>query len=303
MRYIIIGYGNIGQKRKAVLGNKSVAIVDPIYPDADFENIKDVPVNTYDTAVVATHNSIKMQILEYLLINRKNVLVEKPLIFTDYVVAEKLDQISRKNKVIWYTSYNHRFEPLIEKLKENLDAGLIGEMHFANFTYGNGTVKNIAGTWRDEGLGVFEDLGCHLIDLAGYLFNKEINYKTISAHNYEAKNIDHCSFLSADGQITFTCSYIIWKNTFTIDVFGSKGSLHLNGLNKWGGASLIHRERIFPSGVPKEKMETTSGADETWEKDFEYFQKMIAQKKSSYKNDLNISMVLNSLITNKKRSL
>jgi len=297
MRYIIIGYGNIGQKRKLVLGERVVAVVDPVYPDADYENYKNVPLTAYDAAVVATPNSIKMEILEYLLLNRKNVLVEKPLLFPDPVAAEKLDQISRKNKVIWYTSYNHRFEPLIGKIKEYLESDSIGEMYFVNFTYGNGTVRNIVGTWRDEGLGILEDLGCHLIDLVGFLFQKGINYEIISVHCHEANKIDHCSFSSTDSQMTFTCSYLMWKNTFTIDVFGSRGSLHINGLNKWGGASLIHRERIFPSGIPKENMETTSGSDETWEKDFLHFENMISEQNNSFMNDMKITNSIDSIIS------
>jgi len=297
MRYIIIGCGNIGQKRKAVLGEKSVAVVDPVYPDADYENFVNVPLTTYDAAVVATPNSKKMEILEYLLINKKNVLIEKPLLFPDIVAAEKLDQISRKNKVIWYTSYNHRFEPLIGRIKEYLESDFIGEMYFVNFTYGNGTVRNIAGTWRDEGFGVLEDLGCHLIDLAGYLFHKEINYRITSAHNYEAKKIDHCSFSSTDRQMTFTCSYLMWKNTFTIDIVGSKGSIHLDGLNKWGRASLIRRERILPSGVPIEKTDTTSEPDETWIKDFLHFENMVSEQNNSFMNDMKITNSIDSIFS------
>ena len=133
MRYIIIGYGNIGQKRKAVLGEKSVAVVDPVHPDANYDNLDNVPLIDYDAAVVATPNSVKMEVMEYLLENKKHVLVEKPLLFSDYDNAKRLDQISKKNKVIWYTSYNHRFEPLIMKLNEYLESGLIGEIYFANF--------------------------------------------------------------------------------------------------------------------------------------------------------------------------
>lgn len=295
MRYIIIGYGNIGQKRREFLGEKCVAVVDPVHPDANYENFKDVPLIDYDVAVVATPNSVKMEAMEYLLINRKHVLVEKPLLFTDYDTAKKLDQISKINKVIWYTSYNHRFEPLVKKLKEYLETDLIGEIYFANFTYGNGAVRNIADTWRDEGLGVLEDLGCHLIDLAGFLFKKDINYRIISAHNYEANKIDHCSFSSTDDQMTFLCSYLMWKNTFTIDIFRSNGSIHLNGLNKWGGATLIHRERIFPSGVPKEQSETSSGNDETWKKDFIHFEHMVSLQQNSFVNDMNISKSINNI--------
>jgi scyllo-inositol 2-dehydrogenase (NADP+) len=295
MRYAIIGYGNIGKKRKAVLGGKCTVLIDPINPEAQYKFINEVPVNSYDAAIVSTPNSVKIEILEYLLLNGKNALIEKPLLFSDYNIANNINHISIKNGVIWYTSYNHRFEPLIGKLKEYLESDTIGEVYFASFAYGNGTVQNIANTWRDVGMGVIDDLGCHLIDLVSFLFNKKFEYQIISSNNHEARVNDHCSFISTDHKITFTCSYLMWKNTFTIDVYGSEGSVHIDGLNKWGGASFIHRERIFPSGIPIEHKVSTSGTDDTWRDDCHQFERMISKQQNSFENDLMISNALNEI--------
>ena len=146
-------------------------------------------------------------------------------------------------------------------------------------------------------MGVLEDLGCHLIDLSNFLFQKEINYRNIYAHNYEANKKDYCSFSSTDGRMTFTCSYLMWKNTFTIDIFGGTGSIHLNGLNKWGGATLVHRERIFPSGAPKEQLKTSSGIDKTWKKDFIHFKHMISSQQNSFESDIKISNSIDSIFS------
>jgi scyllo-inositol 2-dehydrogenase (NADP+) len=301
MRYIIIGYGNIGKKRHRVLNGKCVAIVDPFLEEAEYSDCKDVPLQLYDAAVVSVPNAVKMDILEYLIEHGKHALVEKPLLFKDETTADRLDSSARACGVIWYTSYNHRFEPLIIKLKELLDDGAIGQPYFANFIYGNGTVANIIGTWRDAGYGVLEDLGCHLLDLAAYLFPEhQREYRIIGAGNFEANTPDYCAFSTVDGRFHFLCSTLVWKNTFNIEAFGSKGSLHLNGLNKWGGSRLIHRERVFPSGIPKENVITSSGEDKTWEEDIAYFEKVIANGKSSYENDLYIAKSINALISNIK---
>lgn len=286
MRYLLIGYGNIGKKRKDFLGDKCIAIADPYKDEADYRNYKDVPLSIFNAAIVSTPNSVKLDILEYLLTNKKHVLIEKPLFFNDCETAKRFEQLAKNNSVIWYTSYNHRFEPLIVKLKEYLNDNLIGELYFSNFIYGNGTVQNSIGTWRDKGYGVLEDLGCHLIDMAFYLFpDYQKKFKLITAKNFEAKALDFCTFSTADDKMNFLCSYLMWKNTFRIDVFGSKGSLHLNGLNKWGGSRLIYRERIFPSGIPNEKIDTTDGSDHTWKEDIKHFEKNISKGKTSYKND------------------
>lgn len=300
MRYIIIGYGNIGKKRHAVLKEKCVAIVDPFQEQADYSDYRGVPPDSYDAAILAVPNNIKIEILEYLLSHEKHVLIEKPLLFKDRQTAQNL--FSKTSRAIWYTSYNHRFEPMVIKLKEFLDRGAIGELYFANFIYGNGTVRNIIGTWRDIDNGVLDDLGCHLMDMAALLFLEHgREYRITGAANFEAKSLDYTSFSSRNGDLHFLCSSLIWKNTFRIEVFGSKGSLHLDGLNKWGGSKLIYRERIFPSGIPIETIFTSSGDDVSWKRDIEHFEEMVSTGKSSYENDLYISESINTLMSDLKK--
>lgn len=301
MRYIIIGYGNIGKKRHKVLKGKCVAIVDPFLKDAQYYDCRDVPCDLYDAAVVAVPNAAKIGILDYLLEHGKHALVEKPLLFDDRGTADRLESKATLNRAIWYTSYNHRFESLVMKMKELLENGAVGQPYFADFIYGNGTVQNIIGTWRDAGHGVLEDLGCHLLDLAAYLFPEhQREYRITGADNFESKTLDYCAFSTGDGRFRFLCSFLVWKNTFRIDVFGSKGSLHLSGLNKWGQSQLIRRERVFPSGVPVETSITSSGDDKTWDEDIAFFEKMIPIGKSSYENDLFISKSINTLISDLK---
>jgi scyllo-inositol 2-dehydrogenase (NADP+) len=303
MRYIIIGYGNIGKKRHKVLDGKCVAIVDPFLEDAEYGDCKEVPLDIYDAAVVAVPNAAKTDILEYLLTHKKHALIEKPLLFSDEQVARRLYSIASSNGVIWYTSYNHRFEPLVMRLKEFLEKRAIGKPYFANFIYGNGTVQNIMGTWRDAGYGVLEDLGCHLLDLAAYLFPEhQRGYRVTGGGNFEAKTLDYCAFSTLDGYFRFLCSTLMWKNTFRIEVFGSKGSLHLDGLHKWNGSRLIHRERVLPSGIPIEKSLVSSGEDSSWDKDIAHFEEMVSLGESSYENDMYISESINTLISNFRKN-
>lgn len=301
MKYIIIGYGNIGKKRHKVLNGKCVAIVDPFQKKVDYSDYKEVPLDIFDAAVLAVPNDIKIDILEYLLMHKKHVLIEKPLLFKGRETAHRLNLLAKANDVIWYTSYNHRFEPMVLKLKEFLEKDAIGKLYFAEFIYGNGTVRNIIGTWRDAGYGVLEDLGCHLLDLAAYLLPEHTHEYVINgAHNFEANAMDYCSFSTIDRRLQFLCSTLMWKNTFTIDIFGSKGSIHLNGLHKWGDSRLIYRERAFPSGIPKETVITSSGEDKSWDGDIEHFENMVSQRKSSHENDLYISQSINSLASTLK---
>ena len=163
--------------------------------------------------------------------------------------------------------------------------------------YGNGTVNNIKNTWRDEGKGVLDDLGCHLIDLDIFLLNnnyKNSKYEIVTANNFESKKIDYGFFTRNNGRNQFICTTLMWKNTFKIDIIGSKGSLHLNGLNKWGKNTMTLRKRVYPSGVPEEEIYTFEGADESWFYDIEFFEKQIKNKITSCESDLFISKCINS---------
>ena len=59
-------------------------------------------------------------------------------------------------------------------------------------------------------------------------------------------------------------SYTSWKNSFYLDIVGSKGSLHINSLCKWSKSKLIIRKRKLPSGKPKEKIINYKKGDPTW---------------------------------------
>jgi predicted dehydrogenase len=77
-----------------------------------------------------------------------------------------------------------------------------------------------------------------------------------------------------------------WKNSFACDIVGSKGSLHLKGLRKWGPSVLTHRNRKLPSGVPDEIEYVEAEGDSTWELEYKYFLSQInSQQKTDLKKD------------------
>jgi predicted dehydrogenase len=197
---------------------------------------------------------------------------------------------------VWYTSYNHRFETSIISARNHLRSECIGELYHARLVYGNGTVGNVVGTWRDQGLGVLEDLGSHLLDLAADLFGHGNQpFQAWSIEHHEASCFDHCILASADRRIVLEASYLAWKNTFSIDAFGSRGSLHVRGLQKWGPSKVILRERVLPSGVPNETCEAApSNVDPTWQRDLDHFEKLcsLPSARTSVENDVWISQTL-----------
>ncbi len=156
-KILIIGSGIQGRKRQKFLKEDFVGMVDPFVPDSTYKSIYEVPLDSFDAALVCIPDQEKFLIVSYLLSNKKHVLVEKPLIFTKDQV-ESIKILSKQ--AVCYTAYNHRFEPHFIRMRDYIQSGVLGEIYSCRMFYGNGTARDVRNSnWRDEGLGVIHDLG------------------------------------------------------------------------------------------------------------------------------------------------
>jgi scyllo-inositol 2-dehydrogenase (NADP+) len=295
MRYLVVGLGNIGQRRQALLGERCVATADRFNDAAAYRAVRDVPTDAYDVAVLSIPDDDKVDLIGYLLERGKHVLVEKPLPLPDAATAQRLEGLARSRSLALYTAYNHRFEPLLVAFKEQLAAGAIGAVYHGRLFYGNGTVKHVAGTWRDQGLGAIQDLGCHLLDLLAFAGQVGGEVLLTAAHSIETKAPDHAVMRSADGRFTLEVMYHSWRNSFAFELYGEKGSIHCLGLRKWGGSELIVRTRVFPSGRPHETRQTDEGPDLTWDREIEHFERLCAAGTTDLSTDWWIARTLRGL--------
>ena len=90
-----------------------------------------------------------------------------------------------------------------------------------------------------------------------------------------------------------------WMNTFTCDIYASKGSVHLNSLCKWSKNSFIFRKRKLPSGKPKEAIFFFKKGDPTWNLEYKFFKKLIKNKikKTTLEKDYKINNLFKQLKT------
>ncbi len=297
MNYLVVGYGNIGRRRAALLAGRCVATVDPVASDASVRSVDDVAAGRYDAVVLATPNDVKPQYLRRFLAAGKSVLVEKPLLVEDRAEIQALTAGARDG-AIWYTSYNCRFEPLLVRLKQRLDEGAVGTVDRIRMVYGNGTVRHWVGTWREAGPGgVIEDLGCHLLDLCAWLRGTAgAGYVLWDARRVESATWDYALFGSSDRRVVMEVGTVFWKNTFAVEVHGEAGSLHLVGLGKWGPVTLTHHARAWPSGVPRTTQESVPAGDGTWAADLAEFERRVAHGVSSAENDAHVAEALAALL-------
>lgn len=287
MRIVVVGLGVQGHKRFLQAKSSAVATVDPINPKADYKFLQDVSVQMYDAVILSTPDECKYELIKFALENKKHVMVEKPLALNPINKFGELERIANSNKCFLYTAYNHRFETHFQNIDSILREKVLGSIYSCKLFYGNGTAKLVKeSNWRDKGSGVMLDLGSHLFDVIDYWFNASTISSVLSnISRFENKSPDSASILFKMSGIQFNLemSLCSWKNTFTCDIVGSNGSLHLNGLRKWGQSVLIHRTRKLLSGVPDEIEYVENEGDPTWEAEYNYF---LNQINSLQKTDL-----------------
>jgi predicted dehydrogenase len=294
-----------GRKRREVAGAEAVATVDPVNPQAQFRRIEDVPLGSYDAALVCTPDEAKIGLLTYLLLNRKHLLVEKPLFAEDSAALVALKTLAEKNRVTCYTAYNHRFEPHFVRMKALLDSGRLGKVYCIRMFYGNGTARLVReSAWRDQGAGVLPDLGSHLLDTALFWLGKPVEgFRIHSASRFENRAFDHVAFgaggtSAAPGDapvLQFEVTLLSWRNHHYTEVFAEKGSAHISSLCKWGPSTFTVRDRKLPSGRPDEDSVTLVQADPTWALEYTHFKQLCETGANNIGNDIWINDTLRGL--------
>jgi predicted dehydrogenase len=296
LKTLIVGFGVQGRKRSKLLKKKMFITVDK-KDNADFSDIKKVPVNDYNNVFICTPDNQKEEIIKYCLKKNKNILVEKPLNL-NLKKIEAIEKKAKKNKIKFYTAYNHRFEPHILEIKKILNEKKIGKVYYVKIFYGNGTAKLVNKSWRDKKYGIISDLGSHLLDLSYFLFGEKIGSFVISQKkSLENNNFDFISLINKKSQIPIQLemTYCMWKNSFSLDILGSKGSINMRNLCKWGPSELSVGQRVFPSGIPIMNKKILKINDPTWRLEHNFFFNKKYNPKYFFKRDKWISKQVKNL--------
>ncbi len=283
MRVLIVGYGVQGKKRRRIAGSEAVGIVDPVAPEAEFRDIRDVPLDRYEGALVCTSDEPKVAVLGYLLTHGKHVLVEKPLLANSESDLLALEVDARRTGAVCYTAYNHRFEPHYVRMRDLVASGQLGSIYRCRMFYGNGTARLVRDSaWRDSGAGVLPDLGSHLLDTVRFWFGDVgDDFRVTSVSRFENRAPDHVVVASetACPKLELEMTLLSWRNHFTCDVLAERGSAHIESLCKWGPSTFTHRTRVLPSGRPLEDPVTLTQDDPTWALEYDYFKRLCEERK------------------------
>lgn len=294
MNCIVVGLGVQGKKRIEILGENIVSTVDK-YNTAQYKSIADVPTNIYTTVFNCVPDDDKLSIIEYCILNSKNIMVEKPLILRENQF-KNLENRCNEAGILLTTAYNHRFEPHIYNTKQLLEKERIGKILGIRIFYGNGTAHLVRNTkWKNEGLGVGIDLGSHLMDLLMYFFGKQDFDFNSRSWSYITDCPDRVVILGNFGQISVNMemTYLSWKNTFELEIYGDEGTIKINSLCKWSESILYLSKRVHPSGIPEQTQTVASKGDTTWALEIDNFFENI---KNSTPTDLSRDSQIQSML-------
>ena len=140
------------------------------------------------------HHAVVMEAIKH----KKHVLVEKPIAFT-LNEAEEMIAAAKEAGVILSTGHVERFNPAVQKAKELIDDGVIGDIVSA-FAKRVGPLPP-----RIKDVGVSIDLAIHDLDIMNYLFEEDITqvYGTMNSSFDDSEFEDHAEIMvSFDNEST-----------------------------------------------------------------------------------------------------
>ena len=291
-RVAIVGCGLIGRKRAASLaGARLTACADLVIdraealartaPDAiataDWRAA--VHRSDVDVVIVATTNDTLVEITRTAIEAGKHVLVEKP-VGRSVAEVDRLITAAGGHRALVRAGFNHRYHPALLKARELVDAGDIGELMFVRGRYGHGGRVGYDREWRANpelsGGGELIDQGVHLIDLSRW-FLGDFTHVTGFAHTYFWNMpVDDNAFLllrTARARTAFLhASCTEWKNLFSLEIYGTTGKLHIDGLGGSYGVERIVFHKMLPEmGPPETTAWEYPRADESWALEFAEF--------------------------------
>lgn len=279
----IVGCGLIGQKRARTLRDAHLAAaVDVQVPRAEALAQGKAPALAdwreavarpdVDIVIISTlHNSLA-EIARGAIAAGKHVLVEKPAARHASELAD-LATLAEQRKVIVRVGFNHRYHRAFRKARELVDAGALGPLMFVRARYGHGGRVGYNREWRSDpmlsGGGELIDQGVHLIDLARWFLGDFTEVDGYAHTYFWDMPVDDNAFLllkTAGQQVAHLhASCTEWKNTFSFEIYGRSGKLHVEGLGGSYGVEQLSYYKMLPEmGPPETQIWQYPMADDSW---------------------------------------
>lgn len=284
----VIGCGLIGRRRAEAASlherTRCVAVADPdaeavtqVASSYDARVVSDwrmiVEAPDVDVVCVATPNGYLAEIAIASLQAGKHVLLEKPMgrnVDEARDIARAAERAGRFVKV----GFNHRYHPAIARAHAELRSGTIGKPINGRAVYGHGGRPGYENEWRGDrslaGGGELTDQGVHIADLLHWFLGvpQEV-YAVTQRAVWPLGDLEDNGFAllryTDDVVASVHTSWTQWKNLFSLEIFGDRGSLAMQGLGRsYGDETLTIARRAMQGGAPELERVVFDGPDTSW---------------------------------------
>jgi predicted dehydrogenase len=292
----IIGCGLIGQKRAKALGKggRLIACADIDLGRAqhlakgtdakcywDWKEL--IQLSEVEIVMIATLHDSLAEITSEAMKAGKHVLVEKPAARSAREL-ESVIKIAKETGVKVRVGFNHRYHRSLQKAKQLIDDGALGDLMFIRARYGHGGRVGYDKEWRSDpklsGGGELIDQGPHLIDLSRWFLGDFIDVQGFAHTFFWDMPVDDNGFLilkTEKNQVAMLhASCTEWKNLFSMEIYGRHGKLDLSGLGGSYGVEKITFYKMLPEMGPPETVSWEFPmSDNSWEVEIGQFYKDI----------------------------
>ena len=292
IRFGIVGCGLIGQRRATAMTGATLAACTDAVPSqaqALASRVAGVDITAnwqsliarpdIDAIIVSTTHDALAAITLAAISAGKHVLVEKPAARRS-AELKPLVEAAERHGVVVRVGFNHRYHRALRKAHEIVLAGDLGQLMFLRGRYGHGGRPGYDREWRAtpelSGGGELIDQGVHLIDLARW-FLGEFDEVQGFAHTYfwdmPVEDNGFMLLKTAQQQTAFLhASCTEWKNLFSLEIYGLRGKLEINGLGNSYGVERLAFYRMSPQmGPPETTIWEYPMPDDSWEMELAAF--------------------------------
>lgn len=171
----------------------------------------------------------------------KHVLCEKPM-GLNTAECDEMVQACKANNVKFGIAYYRHFYPVIERIKDIIADGEIGKVSVVQmnaFEYVDLPADAPRHWFLEKGKsggGPMMDFGCHRLEVLNNLFGEVNEIKSIVSNSIFKREVEDTALAVLHYETglcaTLTVTHAAVKPQDTLDIFGTKGSIHIPFLNK-----------------------------------------------------------------------